>query len=82
MSRICKENINTSFFHIMVQGINKEYIFDTKEDITKYMKIMQDTKEKIDMQNIIIKNMIELVMCLGIDTKLSLFIAKSIYIHA
>lgn len=49
MARICKENINTSFFHIMVQGHNKEYIFNAKEEINQYMKIMKDTKEKIDM---------------------------------
>ena len=47
--RIRKENINTSFFHIMVQGINKEYIFDSKEDINKYISIMKETKEKIDI---------------------------------
>lgn len=49
MARIRKENINTSFFHIMVQGINKEYIFNSNENINKYMKIMKETKEKIDI---------------------------------
>lgn len=49
MSRINKENINTSFFHIMIQGNNKEYIFDRKEDRNQYLKIMKETKEKIDM---------------------------------
>lgn len=48
MARVCKENINTSFFHIMVQGNNKEYIFNSIQDINQYMKIMKDTKEKID----------------------------------
>ncbi len=49
MARIRKENITTSFFHIMVQGINKEYIFNSSENINKYMKIMKETKEKIDI---------------------------------
>lgn len=49
MARIRKENINTSFFHIMVQGINKEYIFNSNENINKYMKIMKETKEKTDI---------------------------------
>lgn len=49
MARIRKENINTSFFHIMVQGINKEYIFESKEDINKYIQIMLETKEKINI---------------------------------
>lgn len=38
MARIRKKNINTSFFHIMVQGINKEYIFDSIKD-RKFNKI-------------------------------------------
>ncbi len=48
MARIRKENINTSFFHIMVQGNNKEYIFNCTEDIEKYIEIMKDTKEEIN----------------------------------
>lgn len=50
MARIRKENITTSFFHIMVQGINKEYIFNSNEDRNQYMKIMKETKEKIDIK--------------------------------
>lgn len=49
MARILKKNINTSFFHIMVQGINKEYIFNSNEDKKKYMKIMGEIKEEIDI---------------------------------
>lgn len=48
MARIPKKDIRTSFFHIMVQGINKEYIFNCEKDINKYMKLMKETKEKID----------------------------------
>lgn len=48
MARIRKENINTSFFHIMVQGINQEHIFDAKEDTKEYLQIMLETKEKIN----------------------------------
>ena len=32
MARRPKEYMNTSFFHIMVQGINKEYIFNNSKD--------------------------------------------------
>lgn len=49
MPRILKENINTSFFHIMTQGINKERIFNFQEDREKYIKLIKDTKEKIDV---------------------------------
>lgn len=47
MPRIQKENIKTPFFHIMVQGNNKEYIFNSEEDKNKYLEIMKKTKEKI-----------------------------------
>ena len=49
MARILKKDINTSFFHIMVQGINKEYIFNSQDNKKKYIKILQETKEKIDI---------------------------------
>ena len=41
MPRIQKENIKTPFFHIMVQGNNKEYIFNSTEDVNKYLEIMK-----------------------------------------
>ncbi len=49
MARNLKKNMNTSFFHIMSQGINKEYIFDLQAEKRKYMKILKETKEKIDI---------------------------------
>ncbi len=49
MARIRKENMNTSFFHTMVQGINKEYIFESIKDRNQYLKIMKETREKIDI---------------------------------
>ncbi len=50
MSRIPKKYMNTSFFHIMIQGINKEYIFKEEKDIKKYIKIIKETKEGIELQ--------------------------------
>lgn len=49
MARIPKKNINTPYFHIMVQGINKEYIFECNENIEKYLKIMKKCKKEIDV---------------------------------
>ncbi|MCI8411143.1 MAG: hypothetical protein HFJ40_01580 [Clostridia bacterium] len=50
MPRIPKKYINTSFFHIMVQGINKEYIFNCKKDIEKYLEIIKNAKEEVELQ--------------------------------
>ena len=41
MPRISRENLNSGFFHIMVQGINKEYIFKEKENKEKYLYLMK-----------------------------------------
>lgn len=50
MARIPKNNINTSFFHIMVQGINRESIFDDNKDKEKYLEILKNTQKEISIQ--------------------------------
>lgn len=47
MARIPRNCMNTSFFHIMVQGNNKEFIFNSKKDIELYLEILQEVKEEI-----------------------------------
>lgn len=46
MSRDPRNYLNTSFFYIITQGINKSYIFDRKEDIEYYIKIMYNLSEE------------------------------------
>jgi REP element-mobilizing transposase RayT len=38
MPRCARKYLKTTFFHVMVQGINKCYIFDNKYDILYYIK--------------------------------------------
>ena len=40
MSRIARKNLKTTFLHIMVQGVNKEYIFNSNYYIEKYLNII------------------------------------------
>ena len=40
MPRLPRNYQKTSFFHVMSQGINKDYIFKHSEDIKYYIKIM------------------------------------------
>lgn len=40
MPRIAMKDYNTSFFHIMVQGIRKEYVFREEEDIETYYRLI------------------------------------------
>ena len=44
MPRIARSNLGTSFFHVIVQGINKEYIFNKEEYIEKYLELINKNK--------------------------------------
>ena len=45
MSRTPRETIKTSFFHVMVQGIAKSYIFNKECDIKYYIKIIKESEK-------------------------------------
>ena len=49
MARGPRKHINMSFYHIMVQGINKEYIFNKDEDKRQYLKFINKVKGKNDI---------------------------------
>ena len=44
MPRIARKDLNTPFLHVMVQGVNKEYIFENEQNIKKYLKIIKENK--------------------------------------
>ena len=46
MPRNPRSNIKASFLHVMVQGINKSYIFNKEEDIKYYIKLMYKVKKE------------------------------------
>lgn len=46
MPRFPRDYIKTNYFHVMIQGINKIYIFNNVEDIKYYIKIMYKLKEE------------------------------------
>jgi len=50
MPRIPRMYLNTEYFHIITQGINKIYIFDNSNDIKFYIKSMYDLKDKYDIE--------------------------------
>ena len=50
MSRTTRNNMkDSSFFHIITQGINKEKIFDTDENKERYLKLIYRNNEGIDI---------------------------------
>ena len=44
MPRIARKDLNTQFLHVMVQGVNKEYIFNNEKNIEEYLKIINKNK--------------------------------------
>ena len=45
MPRNSRKNIGSPFLHVMVQGVNKEYIFFNNEHIERYLDIIKKNKE-------------------------------------
>ena len=45
MPRLARKDLNTPFLHVMVQGVNKEYIFYKNEYIEKYLGFINKYKE-------------------------------------
>ena len=50
MSRIARKYLNTSFFHVMSQGINREKIFYKKSYCKKYLNLMQENEKKYNVE--------------------------------
>lgn len=49
MPRVARNQIETSFFHNMTQGINKEYIFEENRCKKKYMELLQKESNKFNI---------------------------------
>ena len=49
MPRISRKNFETSFFHVLTQGVNREYIFSKKEYIEKYLYLINKYKEEFNI---------------------------------
>lgn len=42
MPRNARNNVNSNFFHVIIQGLNKEYIFQNELEIETYLKYMRE----------------------------------------
>lgn len=79
MARISRNYIKSSFFHIMVQGLNKEYIYKFDNDKEEYLKIMKYIKEQCDINIIshcIMDNHVHLIVGTKEVKELSKFMHK------
>ena len=50
MSRQARSHLKTNLFHIMVQGINKSYIFNDSMDIKYYIKLLYEFNSQHNIQ--------------------------------
>lgn len=50
ISRQVRENLKSSFFHVMVQGIGKEYIFSKEQYIKMYLKLLSEKREELKIK--------------------------------
>ena len=50
MPRYPRNTIQTSYLHVMTQGIERSYIFTKDEDIKYYIKIMYELREEYDIK--------------------------------
>ena len=50
MPRFPRSYIQTTFFHVITQGINKSYIYEYPEDIKYYIKIMYELEKELDIK--------------------------------
>lgn len=48
MPRQARKDLDTQFIHVMIQGVNKEYIFYKNEYIEKYIQIMKKNQQDYD----------------------------------
>ncbi len=50
ISRQIRENLTSSFFHVMIQGINKEYIFYNERYIKMFLKLLNEKKKESNIK--------------------------------
>ena len=50
MTRRLRKNVESSFLHILVQGVNKEFIFLENKDIEKYQSLLFKIKKEYELK--------------------------------
>lgn len=50
MPRKSRKNIYSKFLHIMVQGLNKEYIFNNEKEIREYLKLLFEGTNEFNVE--------------------------------
>lgn len=79
MPRKPRKYVNMKFFHIMVQGLNKEFIFNKNEDKKQYLKFINKIKDEVNVIIIsycVMNNHVHILVRTDVTEKLSCFMHK------
>ena len=79
MPRYPRNYIKTCYFHVIAQGINKNYIFDEKEDINFYIEKMNQLKKECEIEIIaycVMNNHVHMLLKTYIIENLSKFMQR------
>lgn len=79
MPRIARQYLDTSFFHVMVQGINKEFIFKKERYIDRYVYLLRKNLDRESLKIIafcIMNNHAHLLTQVGNKENLSKYMQK------
>ena len=85
MPRIARKDLETGFFHIMVQGINREDIFYKKEYKETYIELINFYRKKLDIKILsycVMKNHVHLLIYTNQISKMSDFMQKINTVYA
>lgn len=79
MPRASRKSLNTSFYHVIVQGVNKEFIFEKYQYRKKYLQFLKESKELYHIEIVayaIMYNHAHLIIYTENTTDLSMFMKK------
>lgn len=85
MSRNARNCLNSPFFHVMVQGVNREYIFNSNAEKFIYLKILKEAISKFNVNIIsycIMSNHVHLLVNVDDVSELSAFMHKINTVYA
>ena len=85
MARIARQNIETRYTHVMMQGIGKEYIFPDEDSKGYYLTCIQKAQKVIDGKILafcIMGNHAHLLVCMKKPEELGKFMQKTNTLYA
>lgn len=79
MPRRARKTLSTSFFHVIVQGVNREYIFEKDTYKRKYLNLLKEAKKEYEIEIIsyvIMSNHVHILIYTEQIAELSNFMKK------